>query len=1403
MKSADFSTFVPSNRRSLRLTAYVLFLALILGAFGGTAMAQIPQIQHIVIIVKENRSFDNLFGTFPGADGATQGPISTGQILQLSHTPDAAPRDLCHTWNCNIVAVDGGRMDKWDITIGSALFACNVNGDYLCYSQYQSSDIPNYWTLASNYLLADHQFSSIHATTFPNHMYAVAAEAYGIIGQPHLISDSSQGESGCKSDPGSSINVLTPSGAIINPFPCFDFPAITDLLDSVPKSQGGPISWHFYSPDNSPYDPLEAINHIRNNSDWSSHQSLDSQFVTDVQAGNLAAVNWIVTNDQTSEHPPWSECIGENWTMTQISAIMQSPFWNNTAIFVIWDDSGGFYDHSVPPVLDQYGLGPRTPMLIVSPYSNTQSGHVIHTQYEPSSIIKFIEQVFDVNHNLGGRDVNANSVIDAFNFNQSPLPPVSVPQRSCSPVSNVTLNFPPQQVGQASQAKTVTIANYSSDPLNIQRIAISSGSSDYTQNNNCPATIPPPSPGTHTCTINIIFKPTATGIRSGALTVQDSDPGSPQTVAITGMGSNISLNPNPVSFGNVSLGQTKNLTATMKNNGSTSLSISNIVTAGDYTETDNCGSSLSAGSTCTFTMTFRPTTTGTRYGSITITDSDGSSPQLLNLTGTGTDIVLSPSSLSFNTVALGKASAPQPVTLTNHSTGDLGINSISIGGSINQIDTNFAQSSNCPPTLSSGASCTINVQFTPVSTGIQNGQLLISTSEASTTPLAVTLQGTGQANPVPLIVEPLFPTKAAPGGAGFTLTVNGSGFISGATVNWNGTALTTTFVSASQLTATVPSANIATAGTALITVSNGTPGGGVSNLALFPVTSGSTPANLSKTDVSVGSAPLGIARGDFNGDHVLDLAVVNNGGNTVSILLGNGDGTFTLKSTPPVGVQPTAVAVGDFNEDGKQDLAVSNYCQSTTTCGVSGSLTILLGNGDGTFTPSSVSPQIGPGPKFVVTGDFSQDGWLDLATANFLENYGSAMTGDGDGTFTAGIGGPTTGQGPDAIAVADFTGDGILDLAYANQGDNTISILPGSGDGSFSWMPGPTPGNQPSAILAADFNNDGKPDLAVANQADSTISIFTGNGDGTFNPQSNNATGTGPTSLAVGDFDGDGNLDLASANSTANSVSILLGNGTGVFPNHSDSATGTTPNSLVAGDFNKDGKLDLAVTNNAANTVSILVQGTSGGPIASISPTSLTFGTQLVGTVSSPQTVTLTNTGTATLNISAVTVTGDFTKQNQCSTTLAPGNSCNVQISFKPRTQGTGTGTLSFSDNAPGSPQTVPLTGTGTIVKVSPTSLTFSGQHVGTKSAPQTITVTNVSRTNPVTFSKLQITGTNSSDFHDGTTCSISQPLAAGGSCTITVTFKPGGTGTRTANVSLTDDGGGSPQVVPLTGTGT
>src|SRR5207245_914896 len=247
------------------------------------------------------------------------------------------------------------------------------------------------------------------------------------------------------------------------------------------------------------------------------------------------------------------------------------------------------------------------------------------------------------------------------------------------------------------------------------------------------------------------------------------------------------------------------------------------------------------------------------------------------------------------------------------------------------------------------------------------------------------------ANPVPLINQPLLPDAIKPGSAGFTLTVNGTGFVSGAVVKWNGNVRTTTFISKSRLTASILSTDVAKASTASVTVVNPSPGGGSSNVVFFPIRAAGTWAAFRlASHFAAGAGPETLVTADFNRDHKLDLAVPNPNSNNVSILLGNGDGTFRPAVNYSVGQGPVTAAVGDFNRDGKLDLVVANN--------FSNNVSVLLGNGDGTFrtpvnhggTPNAASAEV---------ADFNGDGKLDLVVSNPPGSNVAVLLGNGDGSF--------------------------------------------------------------------------------------------------------------------------------------------------------------------------------------------------------------------------------------------------------------------------------------------------------------------------------------------------------------------------------------------------------------------
>jgi len=313
-----------------------------IGVISASTMVTVSSaIQHVMIIIKQNHSFDNYFGTDPGADGATAGPISTGQAIVFPHGSDAVRAEVGHDRSSYLSAIDGGRMDRFDIIASG-----NINGEYNAFGQLVQSDMPNYWTYASNFVLADRMFSSQVTAGFANQLVYIAGTAGGVIDNPLNTSPGLPPKWGCDSDPGGTVPVMDSSGVISKVFPCFDFTTIADSL------MNAGLTWRFYGALAgqlaSEWSAFDAISHIRNSPLWTSNVISEDQFATDAAAGNLPTVTWLIAS-KGSEHPKASSCVGENWTVQQINAIMQGPLWNSTAIFVTWDEAGAFFDHVVPP----------------------------------------------------------------------------------------------------------------------------------------------------------------------------------------------------------------------------------------------------------------------------------------------------------------------------------------------------------------------------------------------------------------------------------------------------------------------------------------------------------------------------------------------------------------------------------------------------------------------------------------------------------------------------------------------------------------------------------------------------------------------------------------------------------------------------------------------------------------------------------------------------------------------------------------------------------------------------------------------------------------------------------------------------------------------------------------------
>ncbi len=387
-------------------------------------------IKHIVFFIKENRTFDNYFGTYPGADGATTAMDSQGKIVPLLHEKDQVP-DIPHTYNDARLAWDNGKMDKFDL-ISTKSLSTQAYNPYANNSltQLHQSDIPNYWQYAQNFVLGDHMFSSLIGPSFPNHLYTIAAQSGGVIANPKNVHGPGIGW-GCDV-PNQKVEVMNQQGHTSLVDACFNFQTLADELDAKGDS------WRYYAPNAGQngyeWSVYNAVKHIRYGPDWKKIVPV-SQFLTDAKQGNLPTVSWIVTPEAVSEHAPASVCVGENWTVQMLNALMKGGDWSSTAVFLTWDDFGGFYDHVPPQQIDGYGLGFRVPLLVISPYA--KKGYIDHTTYELSSMLSFTEKELGLS-SLTARDRQANDMMDAFNFSQQPLPPLFLTQRQCKVTIQVT-----------------------------------------------------------------------------------------------------------------------------------------------------------------------------------------------------------------------------------------------------------------------------------------------------------------------------------------------------------------------------------------------------------------------------------------------------------------------------------------------------------------------------------------------------------------------------------------------------------------------------------------------------------------------------------------------------------------------------------------------------------------------------------------------------------------------------------------------------------------------------------------------------------------------------------------------------------------------------------------------------
>ena len=838
-----------------------------------------------------------------------------------------------------------------------------------------------------------------------------------------------------------------------------------------------------------------------------------------------------------------------------------------------------------------------------------------------------------------------------------------------------SLLFANQAVGTLSAVQTAILTNIGTTTLTVTSIIVTGmNSGDFLQTNNCGTSL---APGT-TCTISVTFSPQAAGARSATLSVADNATGSPQTVALTGTGTApaVTFSPTSLSFGNQAVGTSSTAQlVTLTNSGTATLTITSIAVTGtnstDFSQTNNCGTSLAAGVGCTVSVTFSPQASGARSATLSVTDNATGSPQTVALTGTGTApaVTFSPTSLSFGNQAVGTSSTAQLVTLTNSGTATLTITSIAVTGT---NSTDFSQTNNCGTSLAAGASCTLNITFKPTATGARTASLSV-TDNAAGSPQTVSLTGTGTAPAVTFSPTSLSFGNQAVGTSSTAQLV---------TLTNSGTATLTIASVAVTGTNSADFSQTNNCGTSLAAGANCT-----LNVTFKPTTTGTRSASLSVTDNATGSPQTVALTGTGTAPAVTFSPTSLSFGNQ-SVGTSSAAQLVTLSNSGTATLTITSIAVSGTNS---ADFSQTNNCGASLAVGLSCTVSV-------TFSPQASGTR--------------------NATLSVTDNAtGSPQTVALTGTGTA----PAVAFSPTSLSFGNQsvgTSSTAKPVTMTNSGTAILTItlikITGTNSGDFSQTN--NCGTSLAAGASCTLNLTFKPTATGTRSASLSVTD-----NATGSPQKVSLTGTGtapavifsPTSLSFGN-QSVGTSSTAKPVTMTNSGTAILtitlikitGTNSGDF-----SQTNNCGTSLAAGascTLNLTFKptatgtrsASLSVTDNATGSPqTVALTGTGTAPAVTFSPTSLSFGDQKVGTSSASKPVKLTNSGTATLTITLIKITGtnsgDFSQTNNCGTNVAAGASCTLNVTFKPAAKGSRSASLSVTDNATGSPQTVSLMGTG------------------------------------------------------------------------------------------------------------
>jgi phospholipase C len=372
-------------------------------------------IKRVLYVMLENRSFNNLFGRFPGVTGTTVG-VEYGKETPLRRCPDWLPGDLPHDRTAHLNSLNGGNLDGF----GNA-----AHGPNYAYTVFDEQQIPNYWLWAREYALSDHFFASVGGPSYPNHFFFIAGTSGGVLDNPENIEtrfvDGKKFKSwGCDAY-GDDVFVFTKdeAGNLTKHDTCFNFKTVGEQLDDIG------VDWAYYAarPGQAGYfwSAYNGVANVFHDKDyWNAHVRDVARVIEDIDAGRLPTVTWVTPRFELSDHPPFSTGHAHNWVTDIVNAVMRSEMWEHTAIFLTWDEWGGFYDPVMPPEVDDIGFGFRVPILTISPY--TQRGVIDDVEGEFSSPLRFIADNWGLDH-LTPRIRDTHNFEHVFDFTQPPRAP--------------------------------------------------------------------------------------------------------------------------------------------------------------------------------------------------------------------------------------------------------------------------------------------------------------------------------------------------------------------------------------------------------------------------------------------------------------------------------------------------------------------------------------------------------------------------------------------------------------------------------------------------------------------------------------------------------------------------------------------------------------------------------------------------------------------------------------------------------------------------------------------------------------------------------------------------------------------------------------------------------------------